>query len=987
MPALIEPAGLPRPNVSPALAAEWAAEYFAVDATAVKELGSQQDRNFLLTTADGRRRLLKISNPEFSRTEIEAQNAAMQRLTSAGFSTPLPLESVAGQFVELPVLDGKDHCLRLLTFVEGTPVIDREYLSPSLRTDLGSWLGRTSRALAGFEHPGLSRSLQWDLRAGEEVVTALVSFVRVDWKRELLAATLKRVTAALGPLKDLLPVQAVHGDMTDDNVVYAPTAEGVPELAGIIDFSDAMYSWRVSELAVACASLFHHDLSPGSSGDPLTVLPMIRAFHEQAPLSDAEIQALWPLIVLRGAVLAVSGEHQATIDAGNDYASSALDREWTMFEIPARYDWNAAEAAIRQTLGVARGAAAAAQTAWPPLLPDLGTPAAVDFGWDSEDFTNGSWLNGAAEEERILAQATTGGSPAVTRFGEARLTRAAAHSTGEPANVALGVEVHTPQPLALHAPFAGTVTISGAPNGTFRLEGGDFAVVLCGAVLDPSVSSGQAVREGQRIGQTGPEGLWVWLLASGTYPTAEVPPRFVRASEFPGYAATHLDPAQVLGGTPAEAPPSSVTGTDSVLERRNRSFAALQAHYYNAPPRIERGWKEHLIDTSGRHYLDMVNNVTALGHGHPEVAEAAAKQWRLLNTNSRFHYEAVAELSERLLARVPDSLDTVLLVNSGSEAVELALRLGKAFTGREDVLCVQESYHGWSLGADAVSTSVSDNPRAAQTRPGWVHAAHAPNAYRGTHRGEGAGEAYARDAAALLQELHDAGTPVGTYIAEPRNGNAGSIGSPPGYLDAVYAAVRAQGGVCISDEVQMGYGRLGRYFWGFEEHGVVPDIITMAKAMGNGHPLGAVITRREIAEALSSQGSFFSSGGGSTLSSRIGVTVLDVIAKEQLQENAVAVGQVLTEGFRSLMERHALIGAVHGMGLYQGVEFVRSRETLEPAAEETRAVCDRMRELGVIVLPTGDRQNILKVKPPLCFTAESARFFLETLDRVLTDGW
>ena len=246
----------------------------------------------------------------------------------------------------------------------------------------------------------------------------------------------------------------------------------------------------------------------------------------------------------------------------------------------------------------------------------------------------------------------------------------------------------------------------------------------------------------------------------------------------------------------------------------------------------------------------MVNNVTALGHGHPEVAETAARQWRRLNTNSRFHYAAVAELSERLLATVPDSFDTVLLVNSGSEAVELALRLAKAFTGREDVLCVHESYHGWSLGADAVSTSVSDNPRALETRPDWVHVADAPNAYRGRHRGEGAGAAYAAGVAHQLQQLHDAGTPVGTFIAEPRNGNAGAIGTPPGYLEQVYAAVRAQGGVCICDEVQMGYGRLGRHFWGFEEHGVVPDIITMAKAMGNGHPLGAVITRREIAAAL-----------------------------------------------------------------------------------------------------------------------------------------
>ncbi|MGW9405128.1 aminotransferase [Arthrobacter sp. NPDC055585] len=967
MSALIAPEGLPRPAVSETDAVRLAGEFYGLSVSRARELGSQQDRNFLLTAVDGTRRLLKISNPAFTRTEIEAQNAAMERLAAAGFATPMPLPSVGGNLVETPDLDGRTHCLRLLTFVEGTPVIDRPHLGAPLRAALGDWLGRTSTAFADLEHPGLERSLQWDLRAGEDVVAELVPFVREDWKRALLLQTLERISTALAPLKDQLPVQAVHGDMTDDNVVCEPAAGGSVQLTGIIDFSDAMYSWRVAELAVGCSALVHHD-----PANPLTVLPMIRAFHAQAPLSDAEVRALWPLIVLRGAVLAVSGEHQVTIDAGNDYASDALDREWAMFEVPARYDWNAAEASIRAALGLPLATAPDA-SAWLPLLPEAQTAVQVDLGWDSEDFRNGSWLDGEAEENRILAEVSPAG-PAVTRFGEARLTRAAL-STDEPVNVALAVELHSPVPLAVHAPLAGTLTTG--TDGIVRLDGGDAVVVLAGLELETGTGP---VDAGARLGSA--RRLSVWIQVPGAYPAAGLPPRFVKASEFPGYAAVFLDPAPLFGLTAAE------TGADdALLERRTSAYDALQAHYYDAPPRIERGWKEHLIDTAGRHYLDMVNNVTSLGHGHPQIAETAARQWKRLNTNSRFHYASVAEFSERLLDRVPDSFDTVLLVNSGSEAVELALRLAKAFTGREDVLCVHESYHGWSLGADAVSTSVSDNPRALDTRPGWVHVADAPNAYRGRHRGEGAGSAYAADVARQLQQLRDAGTPVGAFIAEPRNGNAGAIGTPPGYLEQVYAAVREQGGVNICDEVQMGYGRLGRHFWGFEEHSVVPDIITMAKAMGNGHPLGAVITRKEIAAALASEGSFFSSGGGSTLSSRIGITVLDIIEKEQLQENADAVGQLLTQGFRGLMDRHPLIGAVHGMGLYQGVEFVRDRETLEPAAEETRAICDRMRELGVIVLPTGDRQNILKIKPPLCFTEESARFFLAALDRVLTEGW
>ncbi|WP_228529123.1 phosphotransferase [Arthrobacter gandavensis] len=425
MSALIAPEGLPRPVVSADDAVRLAGDFYGLDVAGIKELGSQQDRNFRLTAADGSNVLLKISNPAFSRAEIEAQNAAMECLTAAGFSTPLPLASVSGKLVETAVLDGREHCLRLLSYVEGTPVIDRPHLGPALRSALGDWLGRASAALAGLDSPGLDRFLQWDLRHGEDVVAALLSFVREEWKRDLLLQTLERISASLAPLKDRLPVQAVHGDLTDDNIVGTAGPHGDVELAGIIDFSDAMYSWRVAELAVGCSALFHHD--PAS---PLTVLPMIRAFHAQAPLSDAEVRALWPLIVLRGAVLAVSGEHQVTIDAGNDYASDALDREWAMFEVPARYDWNAAEASIRMALGMEL-AAPADTSAWLPLLPELPAPVPVDFSWDSEEFRNGSWLDGPAEEERILADASAAGA-ALTRFGEARLTRAAANDAERP---------------------------------------------------------------------------------------------------------------------------------------------------------------------------------------------------------------------------------------------------------------------------------------------------------------------------------------------------------------------------------------------------------------------------------------------------------------------------------------------------------------------------------------------------------------------------
>jgi 4-aminobutyrate aminotransferase-like enzyme len=302
------------------------------------------------------------------------------------------------------------------------------------------------------------------------------------------------------------------------------------------------------------------------------------------------------------------------------------------------------------------------------------------------------------------------------------------------------------------------------------------------------------------------------------------------------------------------------------------------------------------------------------------------------------------------------------------------------------VVAVREAYHGWTYGTDAVSTSTADNPNALATRPDWVHTVDSPNSFRGTYRGAEAVK-YAGDAVRRIRQLVADGRSPAAFICESVYGNAGGMALPDGYLQQVYAAVREGGGLAISDEVQVGYGRLGEWFWGFQQQDAVPDIVSIAKSTGNGYPLGAVITSRAVAERFRSQGYFFSSTGGSPLSCAIGITVLDVLRDEGLQQNASCVGAHLKSRLQALREKHPIIGTVHGIGLYLGVEMVRDAESLEPAPEETAAICDRMLELGVIIQPTGDHMNILKTKPPLCIDVEGADFYVDALDRVLTEGW
>jgi len=966
-----EAAELPVPEVSAERAEQIAADQFGLSAQAV-ELGSQQDANFLLTDPSGGPvGVLKIANPAFSRAELEAQDAA-----AAFIADSEPIRTATNVVSAGPAgiadVGDRDHdggrlFARVIRYLPGGALSGDAYLGPAQVAALGDLAGRTCRALAGFDHPGVDRVLQWDLRHGMRTVGVLAPHVSDDVRRTCVESAVTAAWDALAGLAEDLPIQVIHGDITGDNVVLGD--DGLPD--GLIDFGDLMRSWAVAELAVTVATLLRHEGS-----EPATTLPAIRAFHAVRPLAPAEAEALWPLVVLRAAVLVVSGIHQSAVDAENNYASAALDSEWRIFQQASAVPLAVMTAQIRHALGMAVPGGHISGDAALIRGVDPGEILRLDLSTESGAMDGGAWLDPDAEDRlarEALARGAAGHVAAVvTSFGQARLTRSATLNPESPATVATGVHLWPATALDLTAPWPGrvettcqSVTLTGA-GGTVRVRG-----AVQPAETDPAVVAG-----GQLGVIDGP--VWIQVLRHGTST-----PQFVR----PEYAAGWLDQVSdplVLLGLPHT--PDLVADSESLRERRSRAFATVQEHYYDDPPRIERGWREHLIGTDGRTYLDMVNNVAVLGHGHPELAAAVARQWRRLNTNSRFNYASVVALSERLAATLPDPLDTVFLVNSGSEADDLALRLAMATTGRHDVVAVAEAYHGWTYATDAISTSLADNPNALSTRPPWVHTVPSPNAYRGEHRGPEASK-YAPEAVSIIERLAAQGHPPAAFICEPFYGNAGGMALPDGYLRAVYAAVRGAGGLAIADEVQVGYGRTGRWFWAFEQQGVVPDIVCVAKAMGNGQPLGAVITTKAIADAYRNCGYFFSSAGGSPVSCVVGLTVLDVIERDHLQQNALTVGDHLKARINALAEEFPIIGTVHGSGLYMGVELVTDCTSLEPAVAETAAICERLRELGVIVQPTGDRQNVLKMKPPMCITRESADYFVDMLERVLRTGW
>jgi 4-aminobutyrate aminotransferase-like enzyme len=440
---------------------------------------------------------------------------------------------------------------------------------------------------------------------------------------------------------------------------------------------------------------------------------------------------------------------------------------------------------------------------------------------------------------------------------------------------------------------------------------------------------------------------------------------------------------EACGLESAERPALPDLDPATVRRLRDRHVGPSLSLSYREPIEIVRGRGQYLFDRDGRAYLDGVNNVCHVGHCHPRVVEAAQRQIAELNTNTRYLHPNIGRYAERLLALLPEHLDVCFFVNSGSEANELALRLARTATGRKDMLAIEHGYHGHTSSLIDLSSYKHAGP-GGEGAPEWVHVVPCPEPYRGKYRGEESGERYAQEVADATAAAWGRGYEIAGFIAEPIIGCGGQVVPPPGYLKEAFEHVRAVGGLCIADEVQVGFGRVGTHWWAFEAQGAVPDIVTMGKPIGNGHPLAAVATTREIARAFDNGMEFFATFGGNPVSCAVGLAVLDVLEEEGLRENAREVGDFLLDELRGLAERHEAIGDVRGSGFYLGVEIVADRETRQPDAARLSAAIEAMRAAGILMSTDGPDHNVLKFKPPLPFRKQDAELFLSSFDRALS---
>jgi 4-aminobutyrate aminotransferase-like enzyme len=421
-----------------------------------------------------------------------------------------------------------------------------------------------------------------------------------------------------------------------------------------------------------------------------------------------------------------------------------------------------------------------------------------------------------------------------------------------------------------------------------------------------------------------------------------------------------------------------------LINYRNKHLGKSLSLQYQTPIKVVRGSGAYLIDENGCYYLDTVNNVAHVGHEHPRVVKAGQDQMALLNTNTRYLHENINDLAEELLKTLPPELNVVHFVNSGSEANELAIRMAKAYTGNKDIVASQVGYHGNTNLCVDISSYKFDG-KGGTGAPEHTHVFPLPDAFRGKYRGDNTAKDYANEVKNCIDSISHKNRGLAAFIVEPIISCGGQIELPKGFLNLAYKLIREAGGVCISDEVQVGCGRMGKTFWGFELYDVIPDIITIGKPLGNGHPVAAVVCTREIADSFANGMEYFNTFGGNPVSCAIATEVLKTIQEEKLQENALEVGTFLREELLLLSKEFPIIGEVRGQGLFLGIEFVD--RDLNPLAAQTNYLVNRMKDHGVLMSLDGPDHNVIKIKPPIVFSMENAKELLTYLKKVLSEDY
>ncbi len=984
---------------------------YSITSEAIK-LNGDEDENFKLIAENGTTYLLKISTTETSEEFLQYQTAILNHLeakeTSCLFSEVIK-NNEGDVLTPISNAEGK-RTARLLTWVPGRLWATVNPKTSKLRYSLGQKAGEITRALQDFQHPEAKREFDWNL--SDSLWTQKYTDLFKDIEKDMVSFFQKRFIE-INETYQSLPKSVVHNDVNDHNILVSENLKD-PEVTGIIDFGDAVYTQTVNDLAIVIAYAIMN------TPDPLAAaVELVKGYNTEYQFSEAELECLYTLVGMRLVITVTKAALRRADVSENVYHFISEHDAWQLlkhwygtyesfvlynFRNACGYTPHPKEKEFQNWIANNK---ISLNTLFPTLSIKKVTHVDMSIGstWlgNKEEYSDTDITEYKLKQiekdnpESILAN----GYMEVRPFYTTNAFRMNGNNGPQYRTVHLGTDFWVDAKTPLHSAYDGKVVIlhhndylkDYGPLLVLEHEfNGNLFYTLYGHLTLSSLhmtTIGQEVKQGELIGyigDTSENGIWTphlhFQVMLDLLGNAENFPGVAFPSEKTVWKSICQNPKFLFTEETHDTP--ETYSNEEIISFRKEHLGKSLSLSYSEPLNIVRGEGVYLIDSDGKKYIDTANNVNHVGHQHPKVVVAGQQQMAVLNTNTRYLHKEIVSYAEALLKKLPKELSVLHFVNSGSEANELALRMAKTVTKQKDILAIEVGYHGNTNSVMDVS-SYKFEGKGGFPKPKHTHILPLPDSYRGKHTGADCGIEYANYAKQMVRDLKEKKRNVAAFIGESMISCGGQIVPPSNYFKEIYKTVREAGGLCIADEVQTGFGRMGKTFWAFELFDVVPDIVTMGKPVGNGHPLAIVACTKEVSEKFHTGMEFFNTFGGNPVSCAIGRAVLEVIEEEKLQENALETGGFLKSELLQLQKEFPIIGDVRGEGLFLGFELTDTNK--KPLAEHAAYLSDRMKTLGVLMSTDGPDYNVLKIKPPMVFSKEHAQELVSKLKIVLEEDF
>ena len=974
-------------------------------------LEGEIDNNYKVNTINGNTFILKVFAKERKQKFLDFQEKILLYLMAKdkNLLAPKVIKTKCG-YSSTFFTDAKGYkrSVMLLSWIPGRIWNQVNPHTENLRYELGFTCGTLSKFLNDFDHDFAHRTFEWDIAKGLWTKEYLNLFESKDQK---LILNMINLFEKIHPEYHSLQKSIVHNDANNFNCIVSESVFN-PGVIGLIDYGDAIYTQVINDLAISCCYAIM------DFEDPLQAsLSIVKGYNQAFSIEEEALACLYVCIGIRLIISVTKSRINKLKEPKNTYLQISEKSAWELLRKWDTIDSEFAHYNFREACGFYPHPQSNEFSNWAlsktvsikSLFPYLQKEQVyhLDLSVSSPWLGNPTEFNDLDWFDYELNKIQKGNPKKIISGGylEPRplYTDSSYEKTGndglESRCIHLGVDFWARADTPVHSFLDGEVFISINDKGNKKYGGlvilqhnedGIVFYTLYGHLSYSSILKlkvGDQLKKGEQIGFIGnstENGSW-----SSHLHFQIVLSLLNYENDFPGVAYFNqrqiwksICPDPNLLFKLKELSPFNNNKTSQILRSRNKYLGKGMSLQYQDPLHIVRGSGVYLIDQNGRKYLDTVNNVAHIGHENPRAVIAGQKQMGILNTNTRYLHENITDLAEKLKETLPPKLSIFHFVNSGSEANELALRMVKAATGSNQMLVSEVGYHGNTNGCIEISSYKFDG-EGGQGAPNHIHVFPMPDSFRGKYRGADVSDKYANEIKVLISDLQKKGNSLGGFIIEPILSCGGQVELPDGFLKSIYSQVRKAGGLCISDEVQTGLGRLGKTFWGFELHGVIPDIITLGKPLGNGHPVAAVVCSEQVAEKFANGMEFFNTFGGNPVSCAIAKEVIEVVKEEKLQSNAFKVGEYLKFELNKLANKHPIIGSIRGQGLFLGIELVLKNRN--PLAEQAIYLINRMKNYGILMSTDGPDNNVIKIKPPIIFSKQNAKFLIQTLSNILKE--